>query len=184
MGMWSGGPFYYIENGMGRKFRWLGQIFAFFGVGVGLLGIGAFAQINGITGAVKGFFDPETACSVHLFSNTYSWSVVISGLILTVCVALVIIGGIKRISSVAQVVVPFMALVYVVTVLIILLTHLGEIPAALASHSTKRVWIPCSGRRNTWRNPCCDAEGNCERYFLQRSGAWKCADRCSYREDR
>ena len=70
---------------------------------------------------------------MHLFSNTYSWSVVISGLILTVCVALVIIGGIKRISSVAQVVVPFMALVYVVTVLIILLTHLGEIPAALAT---------------------------------------------------
>ena len=128
-----GGPFYYIENGMGRKFRWLGQIFAFFGVGVGLLGIGTFTQINGITGAVKGFFDPETACSVQLFGNTYSWSVVISGLILTVCVALVIIGGIKRISSVAQVVVPFMALVYVVTVLIILLTHLGEIPAALAT---------------------------------------------------
>ena len=132
--MWMvGGPFYYIENGMGRKFRWLGQIFAFFGVGVGLLGIGTFTQINGITGAVKGFFDPETACSVQLFGNTYSWSVVISGLILTVCVALVIIGGIKRISSVAQVVVPFMALVYVVTVLIILLTHLGEIPAALAT---------------------------------------------------
>lgn len=128
-----GGPFYYIENGMGRKFRWLGQIFAFFGVGVGLLGIGTFTQINGITGAVKGFFDLETACSVQLFGNTYSWSVVISGLILTVCVALVIIGGIKRISSVAQVVVPFMALVYVVTVLIILLTHLGEIPAALAT---------------------------------------------------
>ena len=51
---------------------------------------------------------------------------VLSRLILTVCVALVIIGGIKRISSVAQVVVPFMALVYVVTVLIILLTHLGD----------------------------------------------------------
>ena len=47
---------------------------------------------------------------MHLFSNTYSWSVVISGLILTVCVTLVIIGGIKRISSVAQVVIAFMAL--------------------------------------------------------------------------
>lgn len=179
-----GGPFYYIENGMGRKFRWLGQIFAFFGVGVGLLGIGTFTQINGITGAVKGFFDPETACSVHLFSNTYSWSVVISGLILTVCVALVIIGGIKRISSVAQVVVPFMALVYVVTVLIILLTHLGEIPAALATIVQSAFGLRAAARRNTWRNPCCDAEGNRERYFLQRSGAWKCADRCSYREDR
>ena len=56
----------------------------------------------------------------------------ISGLLLTLCVALVIIGGIKRISSVAQVVVPFMAILYLVTVLIILLTHLTAIPAALA----------------------------------------------------
>lgn len=179
-----GGPFYYIENGMGRKFRWLGQIFAFFGVGVGLLGIGTFTQINGITGAVKGFFDPETACSVHLFSNTYSWSVVISGLILTVCVALVIIGGIKRISSVAQVVVPFMALVYVGDCADHSADAFGRDSGSTCHHRTKRVWTPCSGRRNTWRNPCCDAEGNRERYFLQRSGAWKCVDRCSYREDR
>ena len=128
-----GGPFYYIENGMGKKFRWLGQIFAFFGVGVGLLGIGTFTQINGITSAVKSFFDPELAWTIDLFGKTYSWSVVISGLILTVCVALVIIGGIKRISSVAQVVVPFMALIYVVTVLIILFTHVTEIPAAIVT---------------------------------------------------
>lgn len=128
-----GGPFYYIENGMGKKFRWLGQIFAFFGVGVGLLGIGTFTQINGITGAVKSFFDPELAWTIDLFGKTYSWSVVIAGLILTVCVALVIIGGIKRISSVAQVVVPFMALIYVVTVLIILFTHVTEIPAAIVT---------------------------------------------------
>lgn len=127
-----GGPFYYIEKGMGKKWRWLGQIFAFFGVGVGLLGIGTFTQINGITSAVNSFFDSANAWTVELFGNTYSWSVVISGLLLTLCVALVIIGGIKRISSVAQVVVPFMAILYLVTVLIILLTHLTAIPAALA----------------------------------------------------
>lgn len=126
-----GGPFYYIENGMGRNWRWLGKLFAIFGVGAGLLGIGTFTQINGITSAVNNFFDPSNAHMVEIFGNEYSWSVVISGLILTVCAALVIIGGVQRISSVAQVIVPFMALLYVVTVLVILLTHIAEIPAAL-----------------------------------------------------
>lgn len=126
-----GGPFYYIENGMGKKWRWLGKLFAFFGVGAGLLGIGTFTQINGITSAVNNFFDPANAHTVTLFGADYSWSVVISGLILTVCAALVIIGGVKRISSVAQVIVPFMALLYIVTVIIILATHITAIPAAL-----------------------------------------------------
>ena len=126
-----GGPFYYIENGMGEKWKWLAKIFAFFGVGVGLLGIGTFTQINGITGAVNNFFDPQNTCTVELFGRTYSWTVVIAGIILTLCVALVIIGGIKRISTVAQVVVPFMALLYVVVVLIVLFTHLSAIPGAL-----------------------------------------------------
>ena len=52
-----GGPFYYIENGMGSKFRWLGQIFAFNGVGVGQLGLVTFPKLNGIPGEVKGLFD-------------------------------------------------------------------------------------------------------------------------------
>ena len=51
-----GGPFYYIENGMGVKFRWLAKIFAFFGAGVGLFGIGTFTQVNGISSAVRNFF--------------------------------------------------------------------------------------------------------------------------------
>ena len=125
-----GGPFYYIENGMGKKWRWLGKLFAFFGVGAGLLGIGTFTQINGITSAVNNFFDPANVHTVELFGNSYSWSVIISGLILTVCAALVIIGGVKRISSVAQIIVPFMALIYIVTVIIILVTHASALPAA------------------------------------------------------
>ena len=125
-----GGPFYYIEKGMGESWKWLGKLFAFFGVGAGLLGIGTFTQINGITSAVNNFFDPANANTVTLFGAEYSWSVVISGLILTLCVALVIIGGVKRISSVAEVIVPFMALLYILTVFIILFTHLSEVPAA------------------------------------------------------
>ena len=96
-----------------------------------ILGIGTFTQINGITSAVNNFFDPQNTWTVELFGRTYSWTVVIAGIILTLCVALVIIGGIKRISTVAQVVVPFMALLYVVVVLIILFTHLSAIPGAI-----------------------------------------------------
>ena len=126
-----GGPFYYIENGMGHKWKWLAKIFAFFGVGVGLLGIGTFTQINGITSAVNGFFDANNEWTVDLFGRTYSWTVVITGILLTVCVALVIIGGIQRISSVAQVIVPFMAGCYVVAVVLILIFNFTAIPGAL-----------------------------------------------------
>lgn len=126
-----GGPFYYIENGMGAKWKWLAKIFAFFGVGVGLLGIGTFTQINGITSAVNNFFDPNNAWTVELFGRTYSWTVVIAGLVLTACVALVLIGGLQRISSVAQIVVPFMAITYVVAACIILVMNFREIPGAV-----------------------------------------------------
>lgn len=124
-----GGPFYYIENGMGKKFKWLAKIFAFFGIGVGLLGIGTFAQINGITSAINNFFDADNSWNVTLFGRTYSWTVIIAGIILTICVALVLIGGIKRISSVAQVVVPFMAITYVGAALLILIMNFSKIPA-------------------------------------------------------
>mgnify|MGYP003217094260 CR=1 FL=1 len=59
-----GGPFYYIENGMGKQWRWLAKIFAFFGAGVGLFGIGTFTQVNGISSAVTNFFDPDKAHTV------------------------------------------------------------------------------------------------------------------------
>lgn len=128
-----GGPFYYIENGMGRKWKWLAKIFAFFGVCVGLLGIGTFTQINGITSAVNNFFDAGNAWTVELFGRTYSWTVVIAGVLLTVCVALVIIGGLKRISSVAQVIVPFMAALYVLAALFVLIFNVAKIPAAIVT---------------------------------------------------
>ena len=125
-----GGPFYYIEKGMGKNWKWLGKLFAIFGALAGLLGIGTFTQINGITGAVNNFFDPQNVNTVSLFGAEYSWSVVIAGLLVTICAALVIIGGVKRISSVSGFVVPFMALLYIVTVGIILVTNASAIPAA------------------------------------------------------
>ena len=126
-----GGPFFYIENGMGKRWKWLGKIFAFFGVGVGLLGIGTFTQINGISSAVNNFFDPQNSWTVDLFGRTYSYTVVIAGLLVTLFVGLVIIGGLKRISRIAEIVVPFMAVLYIVSALLVILCNITKVPAAI-----------------------------------------------------
>ena len=129
-----GGPFYYIEQGMGQKWKWLAKIFAFFGVCVGLFGIGTFSQVNGIASAVQNFFDPEQAHTVAIPGiGTYSWTVVIASLILAICVALVLIGGIKRISSVAQIIVPFMAVIYVAFCLILIVCNITKVPEGIVT---------------------------------------------------
>lgn len=128
-----GGPYYYIEKGMGIRFRFLAKIFAFFGAGVGLFGIGTFTQVNGITDAVRGFFDPHAAYIVSLFGREYSWVVIVSGLIVTVCVALVVIGGIRRIARVSEFVVPAMAILYVAACLLLLLCNVTKIPVAVVA---------------------------------------------------
>lgn len=126
-----GGPFYYIEQGMGKSWKWLAKLFAFFGVCVGLFGIGTFSQVNGISSAVNGFFDANNEHCVNIpFLGEYSWSVVIASLILAVCVALVLIGGVRRIASVSQVVVPFMAIIYVLFVAVLVITNITKVPAA------------------------------------------------------
>lgn len=125
-----GGPFYYIENGMGPKWKWLAKIFAVFGVGVGLLGIGTFTQINGISNAVKSFFDPSESHTVSIFGTQYSWAIIITAIVITLFVALVLIGGLKRISSVAQVIVPFMAVIYVLFALIVIVLNIKAVPGA------------------------------------------------------
>ena len=126
-----GGPFYYIEQGMGKSWKWLAKLFAFFGVCVGLFGIGTFSQVNGISSAINGFFDANNEHCVNIpFLGEYSWSVVIASLILAVCVALVLIGGVKRIASVSQVVVPFMAIIYVLFVAVLVIANITRVPAA------------------------------------------------------
>lgn len=127
-----GGPFYYIEKGMGVKWKWLAKIFAFFGACVGLMGIGTFSQVNGIASAVTGFFDPNMTNTITLLGNDYSIVTVISAFVLAILAGLVIIGGLKRISSVSQVVVPFMAILYVLTVVVLIICNITKLPAAIA----------------------------------------------------
>lgn len=126
-----GGPFYYIEKGMGAKWRWLAKAFAIFGVCAGLMGIGTFTQVNGISSAVHSFFDANNEHTVAIpFVGEYSWSVVIASVVLAIVVGLVLIGGIKRISSVATVVVPFMAIAYILFALMLIFANLDKIPMA------------------------------------------------------
>lgn len=132
-GHFLGGPFYYIEKGMGKNWKWLAVLFAIFGILAGLLGIGTITQINGITTAAQGFFDPEHAhIAFTLGGTTYSWATVIVGLIVTLCAALVIIGGLKRIAKVSEIIVPFMAVIYFIFTFIILVCNIKAIPGAVA----------------------------------------------------
>lgn len=131
-GMKLGGPFYYIENGMGARWKWLGKLFAVFGVLAGLLGIGTMTQMNGIATAAHNFFDPENTHTVTVFGWELSWAQIITGVVITLCAALIIIGGIKRIASASEIIVPAMAVAYIICCLVILIMNITEIPRALA----------------------------------------------------
>ena len=128
-----GGPFYTIEKGMGKNWKWLAVLFAFFGTLVGLFGIGTFTQVNGICGAIQNAFDPDkTHIAFTIGGNSYAWATVIGGAIITLATALVLIGGLKRISAVAEKVVPVMAVVYVFLGVSVIIMNATRIPAAFA----------------------------------------------------
>ncbi|MCS3455250.1 AGCS family alanine or glycine:cation symporter [Aeromonas sp. BIGb0405] len=114
-GQMAGGPMYYLEKGLGS--RWLAKLFALFGIGVAFFGIGTFPQVNAISDAMSlSFSVPREATAV----------------VLTLLVALVTLGGIKSISSVASKVVPFMALFYIAACLGVLVNSAGALPDAIA----------------------------------------------------
>lgn len=133
-GHYLGGPFYYIERGMGPKWKWLAKLFAFFGVLVGLLGIGTITQVNGIASAIHDFFDKNDSFMVSLPGiGSYSITIVVAAVVIAICVALVLLGGLKRISGVAQIIVPFMAIIYVVFCLVLLVCNITSIPSAVVT---------------------------------------------------
>ena len=129
-----GGPFYYIERGMGKRWKWLAKLFAFFGVCVGLFSIGTFTQINGITSAADRVFNSQVLFTLGSGDEKrdITLAVVICGALVTFFAALVIIGGVKRIAKVSSVVVPFMAVAYVLFAVAILICNAQKIPAAVS----------------------------------------------------
>lgn len=131
-----GGPFYYIERGLGPKWKPLAVAFAVFGMSAGILGIGTITQVHGIVAAAQRFFAPgfdpaDMTTGIPLFGTTYSPAVMIAGAVVTVCVALVVIGGLKRIAKVSMVVVPFMAISYTLVCMLVMIGNYDRIPSAL-----------------------------------------------------
>jgi AGCS family alanine or glycine:cation symporter len=127
-----GGPFYYIQNGMGDNWKWLAKLFAFFGATAGVLGIGTITQVNSITSAVGRVFDPDSAhIAFSIGKYHYTWATTIAAIVVAGCVALVVIGGIKRISSVASLVVPAMMIIYVAAALALIIYNIKSVPAAI-----------------------------------------------------
>lgn len=114
-GFMAGGPMYYIESGLGIK--WLAKLFALFGVMVAFFGIGTFPQVNAITYAMQ---------------DTFNIPVLVTAIIVTLLVGLIILGGVKRIATASSVIVPFMAILYVTTSLVIILLNIEKVPDAIS----------------------------------------------------
>jgi alanine or glycine:cation symporter, AGCS family len=116
-GHYVGGPMYYIQNGLGRQWRWLAICFAFFGALAGF-GIGNGVQANSVADALSGSFNisPETTALVIMFFA-----------------ALVLLGGIKRIGEVASFLVPLMASLYLIVGLVVIFSNIQAVPQAFAT---------------------------------------------------
>lgn len=115
-GQYSGGPMYYIEKGLGPRFRPLAIMFAIFGVLVALFGIGTFPQVNAIVTSTK---------------SSFGVPIVVTAIIIAVLTAIVTIGGIKSIAKVSTKVVPFMSGLYIIVCLGVLISFASEIPGVI-----------------------------------------------------
>ena len=124
-GDWVGGPMYYISKGLGKNWKWLGSLFALFGM-LAAFGIGNMTQINSIVTSISGTINSFTPINV----NTAN---LIIGIIVAIFCAIVLIGGLKRIGQVTEKLVPFMAVIYILSALIIFFAHIGNIGNVLRS---------------------------------------------------
>jgi len=116
-GIYKGGPMYYIERGIGKQWKWLAVVFAVLG-GLASFGIGNIAQSSEIAGAVNGLFGLNP---------------ILTGVILAVIVAIVLLGGVQRIGQVTSYLVPFMAIFYILAGVAVIFLRITEIPAALVT---------------------------------------------------
>lgn len=123
-----GGPMYYIKNGLKKHWHWLAYLFSAFGV-LTVFGTGNATQVNTITTAIN-----TALMNYHVISKDAVPTVnLVVGIILAVLIALILLGGIRRIGQVTEKLVPFMALVYIVLAVGVILFNIGHIPAVFAS---------------------------------------------------
>ena len=123
-----GGPMYYIKNGLGKKWNWLAYLFAAFGV-LTVFGTGNATQVNTITTAIN-----SALLNYNVISeNAVSTSNLIIGIVIAILIAMILLGGIKRIGQVTEKLVPFMALLYILLGLGVILLNIQNIPSVFAS---------------------------------------------------
>ena len=123
-----GGPMYYIKNGLGKKWNWLACLFAAFGV-LTVFGTGNATQVNTITTAID-----SALLNYHVISSdTVTMTNWIIGIVITILVGMILLGGVKRIGQVTERLVPFMAVLYIVLALGVIVFHFQNIPTVFAS---------------------------------------------------
>ena len=134
-GDYVGGPMYYIKNGLGEKWKWLAMTFSVFGA-LAAFGIGNMTQVNTIANAINNAIDSfggnTAAASVNLFGQIVPISSIVVGVIVAVIVALTLFGGIKRIGSVTERLIPFMAIIYIVCALCVVICNFGSLGKVFA----------------------------------------------------
>lgn len=127
-GDWVGGPMYYIKNGLSHRWHWLAALFSVLGV-LTVFGTGNATQVNTITTAID-----SALLNYHVISeNNIPVFNLIVGIVITLLVAMVLLGGIKRIGKVTEKLVPFMALMYLILAIGVILLNLNRVPAVFAS---------------------------------------------------
>ena len=134
-GDWVGGPMYYIRNGLGAKWNWLAVVFCVLGA-LAAFGIGNMTQVNTIAGAINNAIDAfggnTAGNSFALFGQMVPFSSVIIGGIVAFIVALTLFGGVKRIGTVTERLVPVMAAIYIVCALCVVFTNIGAVGKVFA----------------------------------------------------
>ena len=130
-GTTMGGPYAYIEYGMGSKWKWLAKTFAIFGLLAGVMGMGTLTQITGITQSIEHVFLNESSTFIKVLNNNVSLIAIVVGAIVTILTALVILGGIQRIEKVCTIFVPVMAIAYVVICLLLITVNITQVPKAI-----------------------------------------------------
>ena len=124
-GDWVGGPMYYISKGLGAGWKWLAGLFAVFAT-LASFGIGNMSQVNSITGSVIGAFSAFTAVSAGM-ESALKWFM---GIILALLVAIILLGGIKRIGAVTEKLIPFMSVFYILFTVIVIAVHWKNLGSA------------------------------------------------------
>ena len=127
-GDWVGGPMYYIKNGLGPRWRWLAVVFSVLGI-LTVFGTGNATQVNTITTAVN-----TALLNYHIISSDSVNTVnLVIGIVIMILVAMILLGGIKRIGRVTERLVPFMAVFYIILAIGVILVHVQNVPGVFAS---------------------------------------------------